>query len=78
MSASTFQTQYPREAKAAEDYVASVGYGGSAEALAIANAFIAGILNEGASTEEKLVAAFQAGLDANVARREEILAILRS
>lgn len=50
------------EQVAANEYVASQNYGGSVEALALSQAFQAGVLTSGASRDSALVEAFRAGL----------------
>ena len=55
-----------KEWDAAVEYASEAEYGGSAEALALSNAFHIGALNQGATSDIKLVAAFLAGMAWNV------------
>lgn len=55
-----------KEWDAAVEYASQADYGGSVEALALSNAFHIGALNQGATSDIKLVAAFLAGMAWNV------------
>lgn len=58
------------ELDAAKAYVDEVGYGGSAEALGLSNAFLFGALNQGSTDDVKLIQAFVAGMAWNKGESE--------
>ena len=67
-----------KEWDAAVEYASQADYGGSAEALALSNAFHIGALNQGATSDIKLVAAFLAGMAWNVKEKLRLKNIVES
>lgn len=60
------------ENEAANAYVNQAGYGGSVDALATKNAFLAGVVNQGTVSDTVLIKAFIAGLEFDRAQREAL------
>lgn len=52
----------PVVAEASRKHAESVGYSGSVEALGLSNAFYFGAMNQGSSSDVKLISAFIAGM----------------
>lgn len=81
MTVTLTSAKLSREREAANAYTAEQNYGGSAEALAIAEAFETAAAVAGSASDRTLISAFIAGLgwaEADKARQKAILEALTS